>query len=495
MKKIVTLLLTIVSFFSLVACSKTTKPTTSKSKQTTVSNSNGSSKSTSNSNGSFWDQDGNGVEDWQEKEITLKFATWAHTSEEIITIDSLMAAAFTEKYPNITVEMQIVGENVNWFENMLALMETNNLPDVFLIDRLANFLPYNMLADLTNYYNNDESTEYIFESISKVGLYEGKRYCIPTFIYPAMWFVNLDILSSKGITAPSYGWTWDQMEAIASASYDETKHILGSYETKAYTYELPKVLKGSAGSSWSALGFDGVGFHFDDVAFEQSFNKLSNALKTNAVSRTLSAEQLTEYYNDSTIDPRYAGYVAVWRDLSWNAKNYMPDLTFEWDVYPGPGGVTGGNTDIAGVSSTCANKAAAYQLLKWMSFGEEGLLRRYDLYEQYNEDLYMSGNNYPYPIVDYGIDGYGVNKVWEAIPYTAVPGMVSPEFIEGLRNGAFQVNKESIGWDAVDYAVGSYFVEIETGVNTFSALKDTIITAADTALKTALQEIKDKMQS
>ena len=42
----------------------------------------------------FWDKDGNGIPDWQEKEITLKYATWQYTNPEMITIDVVMIDKF-----------------------------------------------------------------------------------------------------------------------------------------------------------------------------------------------------------------------------------------------------------------------------------------------------------------------------------------------------------------------------------------------------------------
>ena len=119
-----------------------------------------------------------------------------------------------------------------------------------------------------------------------------------------------------------------------------------------------------------------------------------------------------------------------------------------------------------------------------MSYSEEGLIRRYELYEEYEEELYISGNNYPYPIVDYGMDKTGVNKIWDSIPYgTTAPGLVSPQFIEAIRGAATQANKEVIGWDAVDQAVGPYFSQILMGESDFWTLRETIQSAANTALE------------
>ena len=46
----------------------------------------------------FWDADGNGIADWQEKEITLRYATWQYTNPETQTIDTFLADEFMKKY-------------------------------------------------------------------------------------------------------------------------------------------------------------------------------------------------------------------------------------------------------------------------------------------------------------------------------------------------------------------------------------------------------------
>ena len=98
---------------------------------------------------SYWDADGNGVADWTEEEITLTYASWQHNNNEVETIESLMVKEFTKKYPNVKVEMKLVGESAEWDSNMLGLLEIEDLPDVFLVNRLEYFLPTGMLADIT----------------------------------------------------------------------------------------------------------------------------------------------------------------------------------------------------------------------------------------------------------------------------------------------------------------------------------------------------------
>ena len=439
MRKILIVLVMVLAVFGFVGCNEETTTaittagtttvdgTTTEGTNTTTEGQTTDTQTTTAIQPTYWDQDANGIEDWTEEEITLTYSTWQHTSADIVTIESLMINAFMEKYPNITVEIQMMGaSSEEWDSNFIAASEAGTLPDVFLINRIASFLPYNILADITEMYENDADTQYIFDSVQDLGTYNGNRYAIPTFIYLRVWIVNLDILEAAGISAPSYDWTYQQMQAIAQATTNENYHIIGTYNTSFYTRELPKVLKIGAATNaeelaianaWQGLGFDGTRFNFDDPAFLSAMNIMTDALNEGFLVGELGPETLEEWYLDSSFDPTYNGKVAMWAEASWSVKNYFDQMLFNWDVYPGPNGVTGGNTDIAGISSTCEHQKAAYQLLKWMSFSQEGLLTRYQLFEDFSDQVFISANNYGYPIVDYGINGQGFNEIWKLIPY------------------------------------------------------------------------------
>ncbi len=472
MKKLLVVILTF-ALFLLVGCASNTVSDNTTTKATNADSSTTKESKVTSENDKYWDKDENGVPDWQEEKITLSYATWQYNDDTQVTIDTMMLDAFMTKYPNITVNMQIVGEDYEWDVNMQAQAEVGNLPDVFLVYRLETALPYGLLSDITEFYEHDDSTKYMFDSVKNAGTYKGVRYAVPTFIYPSYWFVNLDILTNNGIQAPSYDWTWDQMESIAQSCYNESEHIVGQYGVSSYWRELPKILSGN--NSWSAFTYDGEKFNFDSPYFEESFTKLTNALTNHAVTAEYGEETLTTYYGDPQYLVDYNGSAAIWVAPAWEAKGYFETMNFNWDVYPAPGGCTGGNIDIAGISSTCAHKEAAYQLLKWMSFSEEGLVTRFSLYQDFGTILYKSANNYPYPVVDYGINAKGVNAVWDNIPYNNAPGMTSPQMINSLNNAALWGNKEVVGWDKVDTAINTYFADIYYGVDTFANLKETII--------------------
>ena len=502
MKKILTIMLTLAFSLLLIGCNKTSDnlPTKNNKPKEELD--------------PFWDSDGNGIADWQEEEINLTFATWQYKdpsdNSDQITIDTLLIDQFMEKYPNIHVTMQYVAEMEDaWNTQIAALAETGGLPDVMLVQRLELTLPINALADITDFYNHDSDTRYIFDSLQNNGVYDGIRYAVPTFVYPEWWMVNLDLLKNAGIKAPSYDWTWEQMENISKAVYNDTTHVVGQSGYTQYWKTLPKVLSGE--STWASMAFDtkDQSWKYGSAAFEQAMTKLADGLQSHAVTCPYSSEQIAEYYGMTVEDWQiqngynigYDGKAAIWAAPSWYAKDYFSKMTFNWDVYPAPGTMVngkmsqtiGGNTDLIAVSSTCTHKAAAYQLLKWMSYSEEGIITRYDDFREYGEILATVSNNYPYPIADYGIDNNGVNQIWDRLPYDKVPGMTSAEMINALKNGAFNLNKETPGWDTVDRAVNPYFYQITTGDATFASVKETVVAESTRVFDDFNNEMKAKI--
>lgn len=502
MKKVFTLMLTLICSLLLVGCKETGNNTTK-----------GGGKRTQELD-PYWDSNGNGVADWQEEEVYLTFATWQYKdpsdNADQVTIDTLLIDQFMELYPNIHVTMQFVAEmEEGWNAQIKALAETGGLPDVMLVQRLELTLPLNALADISDFYAHDSDTQYIFESLQNDGVYDGVRYAVPTFVYPEWWIVNLDLLKNAGIKAPSYDWTWDQMENIAKAVYNDTTHVVGQSGYTQYWKTLPKVLSGN--SAWASMAYNpqNHSWNFGSQAFEQAMNKMASALQSHAVTSPYSSDQIAEYFGLTVEDWQlangynigYDGKAAIWAAPSWYAKDYFKKMSFNWDVYPAPGAVVngkmfqtiGGNTDLIAVSSTCANKAAAYQLLKWMSYSEEGIIQRYNNIRDYGSALATVSNNYPYPIADYGIDDEGVNQIWDRLPYVDVPGMTSDQMINALKNGAFNLNKETPGWDTVDRAVNPYFYQITTGDATFESVKETVVNEATRAFNEFNEELKAKI--
>lgn len=80
--------------------------------------------------------------------------------------------------------------------------------------------------------------------------------------------------------------------------------------------------------------------------------------------------------------------------------------TGELDFYPYPAGPHGNKTyvvpDYIGVSSVTEHPEAAFELMKWMSFGREGWLTRLELLEELGQGV--SG----FPVANYP-------EVWEVI--------------------------------------------------------------------------------
>lgn len=74
----------------------------------------------------------------------------------------------------------------------------------------------------------------------------------------------------------------------------------------------------------------------------------------------------------------------------------------------------------------------------------------------------------------------------------AVPGLVSPEFLESIRNAATQANKEVIGWKDVETVVQPYFSQVLAGGDNpidFISIVEAMQEAANIAYNNAISKV------
>lgn len=437
------------------------------------------------------DEDQAGVVDptqpsWAQEKINLNYAVVSKLEDSTVpSIEELMLEEFEAKYPNITVTPVQIDWSVSdtWTSKITELTTTGTVIDVFLVPRVEDLAKTGYLADITSFYDNDEDTDAIFDHVAALGEFEGTRYTVPTFIYPSFWVVNENLLKEANVTIPQNNWTWEAMEGAAkSVASLSNKH--GLYDTQAYTYEYPKLVSGN--DSWYARSYDGEKFNYDSTAMQTAMSDLSTGMNEGWIT----PNQMTT----ADLDPRYLGEVGIWRQPAWEFKDYATELEFNYKILPAPSSAGMGNTDVAAVHSMSKNKEAAYNLLKWMSYDEEGILKRFEIYNDNIEEIGLAGNNFPYPVADYGMGNDGVNKIWDSIPYanlgTPFASLSSPEFLLSIENAAIQANKEVVGWNASDIAINEYFASIESFEAEYADLKDSIQASSTAAIIKARDDLK-----
>jgi len=129
-------------------------------------------------------------------------------------------AAFQEKYPNITVSPEF-SDWTGYWDKLATSTAGNNSPDVIQMDQLylASYAARDTLVDLSTLKELDTSN--LAPAVLGMGLWDGKQYAVPISTTSLGIMVNMDILSSLGITLPdTTKWTWDEFQTFAKSITD-----------------------------------------------------------------------------------------------------------------------------------------------------------------------------------------------------------------------------------------------------------------------------------
>lgn len=130
-------------------------------------------------------------------------------------IAETIASSFMEKYPNITVTLDVITGTMTEYVSKKAA--AGNCPDVlFLTDDVLNlFAGKNYLADLSQYFSADNFDQELYDgskyyqSVVTLGKYKSSQgqYAFPRDYSQVVMAYNKDLFDAAGIEYPADDWT------------------------------------------------------------------------------------------------------------------------------------------------------------------------------------------------------------------------------------------------------------------------------------------------
>lgn len=162
-----------------------------------------------------------------DKNVTLTYAIWDKNQKPGM---EAIAAAFHEKNPNITVNVEVTPWDQYWTK-LDAGASSGTLPDVFWMHS-SNFLKYangGALMDLTDKIKDSKDVSMDNFPKDLVGLYtaNGKSYAIPKdYDTIALWY-NKTMFDAKGIPYPDATWDWNKLLEAAQKLNDPANGVYG----------------------------------------------------------------------------------------------------------------------------------------------------------------------------------------------------------------------------------------------------------------------------
>lgn len=316
-----------------------------------------------------------GLPPMTEEEITLRIAFWGDTLKGEPEVTQAAMDAFMAKYPNITVERVIINQD-QWVESLQNFAATGELPDVFGVFSVSQAAMNEWALPLNEFYDADPDTAVMYESFANNALINGVRYSMPWVLYPHMIFLNKTLFEEYNEPLPSYDWTVDEFFDIATRLSHPEDFYFG-VSNPIFEDLFPAWFNGGQGK-W---GWDGEKYNFDEqwVAGIEKKYELMDA----RVLEWETAEDKEKFLGDPGAWPPGWGRVALHIDWFWTIP-YFTDVApqqsgMEFLFYPMPQGPAGDQlviVDNAVIGASTKYPREAWELLKYMTWGEEGTLVR-----------------------------------------------------------------------------------------------------------------------
>lgn len=157
------------------------------------------------------------------KEVKLTMLGWEIYQQAGM---EALAAAYHEKNPNVTIEVQISTWSEYWTK-LEAMANSNSLPDIFWMhtNEFSKYAEAGILADLTDLYGDVDPNYYksnFPENLVGNFTYENKIYGVPKDVDTIGLVYNKDIFDEAGVAYPDDTWTWDTLVEASQTIHEKT---------------------------------------------------------------------------------------------------------------------------------------------------------------------------------------------------------------------------------------------------------------------------------
>ncbi len=472
--------------FVLVGCGG--DPSTSSSNSGSSTDSSGSSSNPSSSG--------------PVQTIELTYADWGDPVFNQRMIDKFMV-----KYPNIHVSLRqdITGSGATFTGNLVTAAQAGLLPDVFATDNVPTVINAGLTLDVADMWDADPDTTMVYDNIALTGVYNSKRYAVPSFQFLKGIMLNMDIFEEANLSTvtgkyridndgyPVKDWTFSEFVEIAKAvkNFDlaNPENLVVGMDTWYGTPDFQQVWPMMNNANVQYDTWDGTSFHYTSpdwvYAMQEKvkLHQLTDGTTTRFTAEDLEANPILSAYLIQT------GVAAMDIEGSWQfwvINDVKENLDQDIGFWPYPSGSEGlfppTILDYQCVSSQTLYEEEAYLLAKWMTFGQDGWDARLDLLEADKAEA-IANSETPahldrFPVADYPgvwdrVDGLvegieGIDYIFDRIQYSK-PDL--DKWLPGYKDfWAWVFDPEnSYNWDnlvtAGPTAVATYAVEWQAHAN------------------------------
>ncbi len=315
--------------------------------------------------------------------VTLTYANWNLGTDAEKNLERLMIDAFNVAYPNIQVKIDQTIDGDDYTGKMNTAASAGKLPDVFMINDIPSNIKNEWLLDLSDLVADDAEFAAVDQIIQETLQVEDQVVAIPFAKHLLGYYVNTDLLDTLNLDAPTLdSHVEDFIDSIKQAT-DLGKGFVGVDSAHA-------IVDWYAGAQNEAMGW----FTFQDGAFHLDANEMIEAvntakdLVTNQFSYiNLPQEQKDALSGDDSGLAFKSGQIAYFYNGTYMNADLQANADFNFSFIGLPGGRQAITADYLGISQNTKDQEAAYTFAKYMSFGNEGFLKRISLAEEHGFEL------------------------------------------------------------------------------------------------------------
>ena len=413
-------------------------------------------------------------------------------------------------YPNVKIKYDYysISEGNPVMEYLTTRSATGKMADIIVYDTgvLPTKIMQGWVYPITKLFNADPNKGNVSDKLVKDYTYCGELYALPTSCSFDCEVFNVDLLNKLGMKAPGLTWTWDDYEKYlraAASKYSSglcvAKENTGEVATR-YAWWLSMCANGRKDNRFGQWGYD---------------------LNTNQVVADYLVKGAKEEYRWPTIMPGVSAlYENTQKDSSgksrlevnmgmtnglWEAGKVLVRSTntgginatgtkynFKYKICPTPNtnGQVSMHVDCCYMTTAVKpeNVEAAYQLLRFMTFSDNGNLARLTMYEDSQKGKYKLNSRIYYPATTSKV-------VLDKFSSLSVVTDVDKYFVENIPNASrFDVHKLVPNmYETFNKYVGTQFNTTRDGRDDGSGMYEAIATW-NTEIKKQLDNMNTQIQ-
>ena len=336
--------------------------------------------------------------------VTIAVPAWNITDLQVQIGD------FLDAYPYIDVEIDPFGsEGAQTY--LTAQAQTNSMPDVLVGD--WGSLPFSVsqgwVMPLNEFLANDAETEYVPASLLADYTYLDKVYALPMDLQFQCVAINLDLLDELNLDQPDYDWTveeyTDLMKAATTSKTSGTERLWGFD-----SYMIPAL---NAESGYNTYNPETKSFDFTNQ-WSAAFKLFKDLRAVPGLEAWMmrnsnvdgATSDYTRKFGESDADDMdmafKSGKVLSESFMLTSDASWMRYMNFEWEMYPLPQVEEVGSRQCMHANHGFMLKGAqcpeaAYELLKWLTTGAEGNVKKMEMYSEKDGDDLSTGYLWYFP--------------------------------------------------------------------------------------------------